>query len=173
MNDPGLDLDTAERMIRGEPTGPPRLARLLAAASALPETVRTEGEQAALAAYRAAHADRRGRRRRRVPALISVKAALIGLLLLLTGGVAMAATAHHLARSPEDKRSHHARTPDTSKTFLTHEGPKRFVRRTPKRSTPRPAHAHSQPTQAQKNKPHPGNTPKGKAKGNAQKAPTG
>ncbi|GLY88346.1 hypothetical protein [Actinoallomurus iriomotensis] len=170
MNDPGLDLDTAERMIRGEPTGPPGLARLLAAA-ARPETTRAEGEQAALAAYRAALQPQR--RRRRVPTLISVKAALIGLLLLLTGGVAVAATAHHFARSPEDKRPHHTRTPDTSKTFLTHEGPKRFVRRTAKRSTPRPAHAHSQPAQAQNNKPHPDNTPKGKAKGNAQKAPTG
>lgn len=177
MNDPGLDPDTAERMLRGEPTGPPELARLLAAA-ARPEAARAEGEQAALAAYRAARTDlQTRRRRRRIPALISLKAALIGLVLLLTGGVAMAATAHHLAGSPGNKPPHHARTPDTAKTFLTHNTPRRPVRPAVKRPGVRPphpahpAHPHPLPTRARKNKPHPDNTPKGKAKGNPHKAP--
>ncbi|MFB9832978.1 hypothetical protein [Actinoallomurus acaciae] len=175
MNDPGLDPDTAERMLRGEPTGPPELVRLFAAATSHPQIAHTEGEEAAVAAYRAAHAGRQTRRRRRIRALISLKAALIGLLLLLTGGVAMAATAHRLTGSPDDKPHHHARTPDTAKTFLTNNPPTRPVRSAAKRPVTRPphrGHSHPHPTQAQNHKPHPDNTPKGKAKGNPHKAPT-
>ncbi|WP_329246584.1 hypothetical protein OG417_51940 [Actinoallomurus sp. NBC_01490] len=175
-DDSGLDPDTAERMLRGEPTGPPRLARLLAAASAPPETGRAEGEQAALAAYRAARLGSRARRGRRIPALLSLKAALIGLALLLTGGVAVAATAHHLTAPPGDRRPHHTRTADTSTTLLTRDTPRRSVRPTAGRPAPRPAHPappRPRPTPHQKNKTHPVNTPKGKAKGNPHKGAPG
>jgi hypothetical protein len=175
MNDPGLDPDTAEQMLRGEPTGPPGLARLLAAASAHPQTARTEGEEAALAAYRAAHASHQVRRRLRgIPALISLKAALIGLVLLLTGGVAMAATGYRLANPPGNRQPHHAKTPDTSKTFQTRDVPRRSTHPATERPTPRPASPappHPRPTPHKKNKTHAANTPKGKTKGNSYKAP--
>jgi hypothetical protein len=168
MNGNGLDPDTAERMLRGEPAGPPHLARLLAAAAAHHETGQpTEGEEAALTAYRLARLDRR---RRRSPALLSLKAALIGLALLLTGGVAMAATAHHLAGTPENKQHHHASTPHTSKTFLTHDAPGESVRPSATRPTRRPehpAHSHPRATPHKKDKPR---LVKGKAS-NPHKAP--
>ncbi|GAA4502986.1 hypothetical protein GCM10023191_055270 [Actinoallomurus oryzae] len=175
-DDSGLDPDTAERMLRGEPTGPPRLARLLTAASAPPQTGPAEGERAALAAYRAARLGRRARRGRRIPALLSLKAILIGLALLLTGGVAVAATAHHLAAPPRDRRPHRTRTADTSTTSLTRDTPRRSVHPTARRPAPRPAHPappRPRPTPHQKNKTHPINTPKGKAKGNPHKGAPG
>jgi hypothetical protein len=48
------DPETTERMLRGEPTGPPHLAALLAAASADLDTEDLGGEEAAVAAFRAA-----------------------------------------------------------------------------------------------------------------------
>jgi hypothetical protein len=92
MNDPGLDPDTAERMLRGEPAGPPGLAALLAAVSARP--VREPGgEEAAVAAFREARSlPSASPRRIRTPA--GLKAAVAALVLLLAGGVAVAATGH-------------------------------------------------------------------------------
>lgn len=93
MNDPGLDPDTAERMLRGESAGPPKLAALLAAAAARP--VRNpDGEEAAAAAFREARS-LPSARPRRVPALAGLKAAVAALVLLLAGGVAVAATGQH------------------------------------------------------------------------------
>ncbi|GAA4518070.1 hypothetical protein GCM10023191_091630 [Actinoallomurus oryzae] len=92
MNDPGLDPDTAERMLRGEPAGPPGLTALLAAASARPVR-EPDGEEAAVAAFREARS-LPSPGPRRIRALAGLKAAAAALVLLLAGGVAVAATGH-------------------------------------------------------------------------------
>jgi hypothetical protein len=174
MKDSGLNRDTADRMLRGESVGPPRLARVLAAAAPRPAAGETEAETAALAAFRAAHAHPQEQRgTRRFPALISLKAALIGLVLLLTGSVAMAATARHLSAPPGNRHSHHTRTPATSNRGQTGIAPHGSLRPAPEEHTPRPAHPapdHSRPT-SHEDKTHPGNAPKGKAKRNPHKLP--
>lgn len=166
MTDPGLDSDTAERMLRGQHTGPPKLAGLLAAASSDLSTEDLTREEAAVAAFRVAHSGRSGQRRgRRLPALVSLKTALTGLVLLLAGGVAMAATAQHLPGPLGNDRPHPTRTPVTSNRVQTRIAPRRSARPTQQRPTQRPAHsAPSDPhsRSPQKSKAHLGRKPKGK-----------
>ena len=117
MNDgPRLDPHTAERMLRGEPTGPPRLAALLAAASESP-TEKLDGEEAAVAAFRQARALPSRQTYRRWLTAVGWKAALVGLLLVLAGGTAMAAAGWHLPGPLGNKQPHNGRTPTISDTL--------------------------------------------------------
>lgn len=121
MNDPGLDPETAERMARGEPAGPPKLAKLLAAASSGPSAGELSGEDAAVAAFRQARSQSTRRPSwRRLSAWVSLKTALIGLLLALAGGVTVAAASQHLPGPLGHVHSPPARTPSTSDTVPTH-----------------------------------------------------
>jgi hypothetical protein len=159
VNDPSLNADIAERMLRGEPTGPPELAELLAAASSELATEDLSGEETAVAAFREA----RSRQSwwphpRRLSALVSLKAALIGLLLILAGGVAVGVTSQHLPGPLWDRPSHGTRTPATSRTSVTETSP-----RAPSRSTPaqHDKHAeHRQKTAHSQKQPHPAKKPK-------------
>jgi hypothetical protein len=131
VNDPSINADIAERMLRGEPTGPPGLAELLAAASSELATEDLSGEETAVAAFREARShELRRPHRRRLSALVSLKAALIGLLLILAGGVAVGVTSQHLPGPLGNKPSHGTRTPSTSRTNVTETSP-----RAPSRST--------------------------------------
>lgn len=58
MNEPRLDREPAERMLRGEPVVPPRLAELLAAASSEFGVEEPTGEDAAVTAFREARSRR-------------------------------------------------------------------------------------------------------------------
>ncbi|MCW2865695.1 MAG: hypothetical protein JWP48_7403 [Actinoallomurus sp.] len=172
MNDPGLDRDTAERMLRGEPTGPPRLAALLAAASSEPPAEELDGEQAALAAFRRARTLPPTQPHWRRLAGLGSKAAMTGLLLILAGGAAVAATAQHLPGPFGNRHSHHAPTPTISDTLRTRTSPRTSSHRAPdqhaeprKQTTPaaHPAHpGHSPSATHGENQPHP--TKKTKAK---------
>ena len=156
MNDPDLNADIAERMLRGEPTGPPQLAELLAAASSQSAVEDLSGEETAVAAFREARSRRP--RPRRLSALVGLKAALIGLLLILAGGVAVAVTSEHLPGPLGNKPSHGTRTPATSRTSVTGASP-----RAPSRSTParRDTHAaHPKETAHPQKSPHPAKKPK-------------
>jgi hypothetical protein len=113
-----LDRDTVERMLRGEDTGPPGVAELLTAMSAGPVRDDLRGEEAAVAAFREARAAlgavAPARRRLLMPRVLAVKAALAGILLMLAGGVAVAASPH----LPQPIGTMHppaaTRTPETS-----------------------------------------------------------
>jgi outer membrane biosynthesis protein TonB len=166
MSNAGLDRETAERMLRGEPTGPPRLAELLTAASSELATEDLNGERAALAAFHQARSLRSGRpSMRRLPAPMSLKAALIGLLLLLAGGVTVATTAQHLTSPPENKPVHSTRTPATPRTLIT---------RTPPRASSRPTtDRHEEKREKQPRKtahPKKSSHPEKKPQDNAQKS---
>ncbi|MCW2861170.1 MAG: hypothetical protein JWP48_2878 [Actinoallomurus sp.] len=142
MNDPRLDAETAERMLRGEATGPPELAELLGAASSRLATEDLNGEEAAVAAFRQKRAiPARQPRRRPLAALVSLKAAFIGLLLILTGGVTVAAASQHLPGPLGNKHIHSTQTSETSET------------RTPPR-TPSPSHQGNQPAEPTPRSPH-------------------
>jgi hypothetical protein len=97
-----LDRDTAERLLRGDPTGqaaPPQLAALLAAASAVPPAAgELAGEGAALAAFRAARVAQAGtlaapsRARSARAKFFTIKVAVVTLATTsVLGGVALAA----------------------------------------------------------------------------------
>jgi hypothetical protein len=118
VNDPNLDADTAERMLRGQATGSPELAKVLAAASSGLAPGEPQREEAAVAAFRAAPRTRQPSARR-LSALLSLKAALIGLLLVLTGGVAVAATTQHLPGPLGHRHADSGRTPPTSQMTAT------------------------------------------------------
>jgi hypothetical protein len=146
VKDRSFDADTAERMLRGESTGPRILTELLTAATSEPTTENLSGEETAVAAFREARS-LASRRPRRLSALFSLKAALIGLLLLLAGGVTAAAAAQHLPGPLGNRHSHGTPTPTVSRTVETHT-----PRRSPSPPTPdqpdkqdeRPAdHAHA------------------------------
>lgn len=168
MNDPRLDRDAAERMLRGDRTGPERLAGLLAAASAIPPAETTsDGEEAAVAAFRAVRSRRSERpSRRRLPALVSLKAVLIGIALLLVGGTAVAATTQHLPDPLRNHRPHSSRTPATSNTYRAHVSPPRPAARIPYRKTPSAHGPGSRPTPHRTAKAHPSGRPNGKASKN-------
>jgi hypothetical protein len=159
VNDPSLNADSAERMLRGEPTGPPELAELLATASSELATEDLSGEETAVAAFREARSRQSWRPHpRRLSALVSLKAALIGLLLILAGGVAAGVTSQHLPGPLGDRPSHGTRTPATSRTSVTETSP-----RAPSRSTPaqHDKHAeHPQKTAHSQKQPHPAKKPK-------------
>jgi hypothetical protein len=160
VNDPSLNADIAERMLRGEPTGPPGLAELLAAAASELATEDLSGEETAVAAFRDARSRQSWRpRSRRLSALVSLKAALIGLLLILAGGVAVAVTSQHLPGPLRNRPSHGTRTPATSRTSVTEE----TSPRAPSRSTPaqHDKHVERPKTTAHPQKPpHPAKKPK-------------
>jgi hypothetical protein len=168
MNHQRIDSETAERMLRGQHTGPPALAELLAAASAKPLENDLTGEEAAVAAFRGAQSHpepQRPRTRHLKSRLLTVKAALIALLLTLAGGVAMAATSQHLPGPLGNARSHPTRRPATSQTAGIP-----FTTPPPRHHTPN-QHAdnhkhHSQKKTRPKKKAHPKKNPKG----NPQKA---
>jgi hypothetical protein len=146
------DPETTERMLRGEPAGPPHLAALLAAASADLHTEDLHGEEVAVAAFRAAqsaHAPQR--KRRRLSMLVSVKAALIGLLLLGGGVTAVAATSTHLPGPLRTKHSRSSHPPATSQTTVEP--------RTSSHPTPSP---HGKKTAQPSRHPHPAKKPKAK-----------
>ena len=152
MNEPDLNADIAERMLRGEPTGPPELARLLAAASSELATEDLRGEETAVAAFREARSHRSRRPHpRRLSALAGLKAALIGLFLILVGGVAVAVTSQHLPGPLGNRPSHGTRTPATSRTGVTGTSP-----RAPSRPTPA---QHDKQPELPKNTPHPQESP--------------
>lgn len=168
MNDPRLDADTAERMLRGEPTGPPGLAELLAAASSGRTAPDPNGEEAAVAAFRETRPAPRPRRR---TASTGLKAALIGLALVLVGGVAVAATTRHLPGPLGNRHPHRTGTPATSQTIETRTTPRESSRPGPDRpdgppgkppTHPAPS-AHPQEIPHKKEHPHPAKKPKGKA----------
>jgi hypothetical protein len=149
MNDRSLDAETAERMLRGQPAGSPELAALLAAASAGFTDADPRREEAAVAAFRTGSRVRRPSATRRLPALLSLRAVLIGLVVVLTGGVAVAATTQHLP-GPLGHRHPgvHTRTPATSRTFAT-PAPHRAAS-----SRPAPDRNGSQTPQQKPKKPH-------------------
>lgn len=155
MNDPSLDADTAERMLRGEATGSPELAALLAAASSGLAAEDPKGEEAAVAAFREASRVRQPNARR-LSALLSVKAALIGLLLALTGGVAVAATTQHLPGPLGHRHPDGGRTPATSRTLGTSSAPRASSRPTPDQDGPQATHPkkphHKKPKKPKKPK---------------------
>jgi hypothetical protein len=147
VNEPRIDAHIAERMLRGEPAGPPEVAELLAAASSGLTAEDLSGEDAAVAAFRSARSPHpRQARHLRISALVSLKAALIGLLLVLAGGVAVAS--QHLPGPLGTKPSHDTRTPTTSRTGVT--------RLSPTRATPRPVPGpHDKHPGHPPKKPHP------------------
>jgi hypothetical protein len=162
MKDLSLDAETAERMLRGEPTGPPDLAELLAAASSDLATADLHGEEAAVATFRQRGSlPSRRPSARRLFALVSIKAALIGLLLLLAGSVTLAAAAQHLSSPPKNTHS----TPRTpSPALVPHiptRAPSQPIPDQPDRQARQPTHpthpAH--PTHRQKT-PHPRKSPR-------------
>jgi hypothetical protein len=170
MNDPRLDPDTAEQMLRGEPTGPPGLAELLAAASAELAAEDLNGEEAAVAAFRETrshlHSRQPSTRRLLRPPLIGMKAALIGLLLILAGGVTVAATSQHLPGPLGNRHSHNTRTPATSQTVMTRTTPQAPWHHTPNQHAEH-HDKYPQRTAHPKKHPHPTKKPKGKPpKGN-------
>lgn len=120
MKESCLDLHTAEQMLRGEPTGPPELAELLATATSEPAAEELEGEEAALAAFLQARAlaDRQPRPRRLSPS-VSLRATLIGFLLLLAGGVTAAAASQRLPGPLGGTHTHPTSTPKTSEMIQT------------------------------------------------------
>jgi hypothetical protein len=168
MNDPRLDPETAERLLCGEHTSPTELAELLAAASTAPVDEDPSREEAAVAAFH----DARSRLRQRQPVLrvpLTAKAALIVLLLALTGGITVVATSQYL---PDPKERHHSRTPHeprpspiaTAKTGSPSPGPS--IPPTSPRHSPSPGHSGNHPKRPHKKHPapkHPTKKPKGKA----------
>lgn len=167
MNDSRLDLDTTERMLRGEATGPSELAALLAAASARLTTEDLNGEEAAVAAFRAAYLvreqSRRGLFRRPLTGVKVVVAAFV--VTLASGITVMAATSYNLPGgrgNPHPSAGTHA--PMTSRTDATHSPPQ-----APSRHSTGPARPggrkegqrkHSlRPAESQKS-PHPAKGPK-------------
>ena len=116
MKRPGIDAETAERMLHGERLGPRELARLLAAFAAEPAAEELSGEQAAVAAFQARMLSSEPLRTRRSTAA-SVRATVIGLLLLLAGGVTMVAASHRLPGPIGGKHSTPAHEPAPSGTL--------------------------------------------------------
>lgn len=116
-----LDRDTVERMLRGEDTGPPNVAELLTAMSARPVRKDRRGEETAVAAFREARrtfdvpATAPAPRRLLVSRVLAVKAALAGMLLMLAGGVAVAASPH-LPQPHGTRRTPVTHTPTTSQS---------------------------------------------------------
>lgn len=182
MNDgPGLDPHTVERMLRGEPIGPPRLAALLAAAaSSEPPAERLhgeDGEEAAVAAFQEARSLPSMQPHRRRLTAAGWKAALVGLLLVLAGGaaVAMAATGRDLPGPLGNRQSHDPRTPtisDTRTRIPPRTSPHRAAghQNTPRRQTrPTPpvtthsVHPTPAPSTRENDKPHPTRMPKTRA----------
>ncbi len=172
-----LDHDTAERMLCGEDAGPGGLAALLSAMSATPLRDDPRGEEAAVAAFRRARAGTetpvvvRGPWRSR---LLAVKAALAGLLLILAGGVAVAASPH-LPRSLG--KGHASATP----TLTAPRRPMKHLTVLPPPHTSSPTRApsprrapHARRHGHQTKKPHPKtpSSPPGKGpKGNSKSKP--
>jgi hypothetical protein len=154
MRNHGLDSRTADRLLSGEPDGPPELTALLAAASADhpagPEGM--PGEEAAVAAFRRAHAPRPYRR---VSALVGVKSGVVALVLLLAGGVAVAATEQHRHGPAGPAREERIRRPQTSLTTLV---PAPAVPRPPRPSVTRPSPS-PEPRRSPEHPPHPSRNP--------------
>jgi hypothetical protein len=147
-----LDRDQAERMLRGEPAGPPRLAELLAAASSQFGVEELTGEDAAVTAFREARSLRALLPRSRRPVtLVSLKAVLIAFLLTLAGGVTAAAATHHLPGPLGDHHTPNTRTPATSRTFVTRVPPHPSFRLVPDRHN---EHG-KKPQETGRDKPHP------------------
>lgn len=140
MNGP-LSRDTAERMLRGERTGPPALADLLAAAAATPVDDDPVAEEAAVAAFRVARIAGTSQRARRRPRLLSFKTAVLGLLLALAGGVTAVTVANRQADPPAHRHSPATHEPVTSRTAGS-----RGDAATPRRNGgPRPTGPHGTP----------------------------
>jgi hypothetical protein len=138
MNEPSFDADTTERILRGEPTRPSKLAELLTAATSELTTEDLSGEETAVAAFLEARSLHPGELRlRRLSALVSLKGALIGMLLLLAGGTTLATTSQHLPGPFGNEHPHSTRTPTVSPTAVPHLPP-----RTPSRPTPEPHDKH-------------------------------
>lgn len=121
MNGP-LTPDAAERMLRGEPTGPPALADLLAEAAATPVSADPVAEEAAVAAFRVARltGPRPRPRARRRPRLLTFKTALLGLVLAGAGGVTAATVAAHQAEPPARRQAPATHQSVDSSTTGTH-----------------------------------------------------
>jgi hypothetical protein len=140
VKDHGLDPDTAERMLRGERTGPRPLADLLAAVTAEPTAEELTGEDAASAAFAAARSAPERRPRRAWQSLSFALKAAGALLALLAGGVTVAADSQHLPGPLGGDHPHHARTPRISRTLRTRTPSPVPSHETPGRS--REHHAH-------------------------------
>lgn len=157
MNDPGLDPDTVERMLRGESAGRPALAALLAAASA-PPARDPDGEEAAAAAFLEARSLPPARpHRRRISALVGLKTAVAGLAVLLAGGVAVAATGQHSDGPAKTGHSGRTGAPAERGRTTARYGPSP----SPRPATSRPA-PEAEPTErpsSKAKKPHPSRKP--------------
>lgn len=148
-----LDRRTGERMLRGEDTGPRPLAALLAAASARPVRDDRFGEEVAVAAFHAARSDRRAEpslsRRLLRPRALAIKTALAGFMLMLAGGVALAASPH-LVPSPHHARARVTRMPVRSRSTTMGSAIARpshtHLSRSPGRSGERAAKPHHHQT---------------------------
>jgi len=171
VNDSRLDAETAERMLRGEATGSPELAAVLAAAASGLAADDPKGEEAAVAAFREASRARQPRARR-LSVLLSLKGALIGLLLLLTGGVAVAATAQHLPGPLGHRHPDGDRTPAISRTYETPSAPRASPLASPRASS-RPSPGRNAPKTAHPGKPHHTKHKKAKKPKKAKKNKTG
>jgi hypothetical protein len=155
MTDPTLTPHTTERLLSGEPTGPPHLAALLTATTAHLESEPLTGEEAAIAAFRRAR-----QQPKRRPTLISLKAALTTLAFLLAGGgvTALAATTAHLPGTPHAKHPHPSR-PATSPATATPTPPRTLTHPQPEHSQkPAKPKKHPHPAKKQKDK-HPTSNP--------------
>lgn len=160
MNDSGFDADLAERMLRGEATGPPELAKLLAAAASDLASEDLSGEEMAVAAFREKKPRLDRPRRRWFAAVAGLKAALIGLLIALVGGITVAAASQHLPGTPGNGRHPHGgRTPATSPTGTTDLLPEApLPRPTTDRSGEHSPNPHANKSHSKK--PHPPKGPK-------------
>jgi hypothetical protein len=170
MNEPRLDAGTAEGMLRGESTGPPELAELLAAAASGLAAEDGNGEEAAVAAFRrtrSIHSTRPSTRR--LSASVGLKAALIGFVLVLAGGVTAVTTSQHLPGPLDTRHSPSTRTPTPPRKLVSRTPPPAPSRPTSGRTAEPTPHAtrthaaHPQKTARPKEHPHPTKKPKGKA----------
>src|SRR4051812_32566459 len=148
-------------MLRGETTGPPELAKLLAAASSGLAAEGLAGEEAAVAAFRETlHARPR---RRRLAALAGLKAALIGLLVVVAGGITVAAASQHLPGPLGHRHSHSTPRPTPPRTGTTGTTPTAPSHPVPD-PDPRPGHRdrgrHLGETPHPKKHPHPTKDPR-------------
>ncbi|MCO5969126.1 hypothetical protein [Actinoallomurus soli] len=154
MNDPRLDPETAERLLRGEHTSPTELAEILAAASTAPVDEDPRREEAAVAAFH----DARTRHHRRLPiprVLLTAKAALIAVLLALTGGIAAVAASQHV---PLPTGHHHSRgthQPRRSPAPTATDSPSPGALLPPTSPGRSPSHGHSGEHPKHSHKPHP------------------
>jgi hypothetical protein len=131
---PRISPFSAQRLLRGEGTGPDRLTELLAAAAAPASREELGGEEAAVTAFREAHLAPAHQQRRQsmiktaLAKLLTLKVAAAALTVTAAGGVALAAGTGNLPHSlgggtptAQPTPSHDGGTPHTSKAAAAHD----------------------------------------------------